>query len=344
MHGLRPHPPRRVAFTLAEVLITLVSGKEVLDKVGWAFSPTLKYCWGRNPNLQKAISSASLKATRHVRGDLVPAFTLAEVFSPYYLSPSRIAFTLAEVFLPSYHSPRKVAFTLAEVLITLGIIGVIAAMTLPTLMANYQKKVSATRAKQTYSIIAQAIKLSEAQNGEAKYWDTALSTDKGIANTELFLQKYILPYLKEPKFCGEGNSDDVIAKCGVTVSEVGQTYSLPNGVYVSFLSAGSRTMGDKPEGAILYVSFDINGPVAPNMLGDDRFYFWLTEKGLAPFAAYNNLTREEILQGKSIVIEGVSRMVACKKIKSESDDDYYRHGCTLLLMMDGWEFKDDYPW
>lgn len=34
----------------------------------------------------------------------------------------------------------KKAFTLAEVLITLGIIGVVAAITLPTLIANYQKK------------------------------------------------------------------------------------------------------------------------------------------------------------------------------------------------------------
>ena len=104
------------------VTICTVSGKEVLDKVGWAFSPTLKYCWGRNPNLQKAISYVSRKATRHVRGDLVPAFTLAEVFLPYY------------------HSPRKVAFTLAEVLITLGIIGVVAAMTLPALTPKIKYK------------------------------------------------------------------------------------------------------------------------------------------------------------------------------------------------------------
>ncbi len=35
---------------------------------------------------------------------------------------------------------RKFAFTLAEVLVTLGILGVVAAMTMPTLVANYQKK------------------------------------------------------------------------------------------------------------------------------------------------------------------------------------------------------------
>lgn len=37
------------------------------------------------------------------------------------------------------------AFTLAEVLITLGIIGIVAAMTIPTLINNYQKKITVTR-------------------------------------------------------------------------------------------------------------------------------------------------------------------------------------------------------
>ena len=53
-------------------------------------------------------------------------------------------------------SKRKVqvGFTLAEVLITLGIIGVVAAMTMPTLMTNYQKKSTATQLKKTYATIS----------------------------------------------------------------------------------------------------------------------------------------------------------------------------------------------
>ena len=51
---------------------------------------------------------------------------------------------------------KKAAFTLAEVLITLGIIGIVAAMTLPTLIANYQKKVVETRLISFYSKINQA--------------------------------------------------------------------------------------------------------------------------------------------------------------------------------------------
>ena len=48
---------------------------------------------------------------------------------------------------------KKLAFTLAEVLITLGIIGVVAAMTLPTLITDFQKRSTATMVKTLYSKI-----------------------------------------------------------------------------------------------------------------------------------------------------------------------------------------------
>ena len=55
----------------------------------------------------------------------------------------------------------KVAFTLAEVLITLGIIGVVAAMTLPALTANYQKMVLKNQFKKQYSQMQEAVKRVE---------------------------------------------------------------------------------------------------------------------------------------------------------------------------------------
>ena len=54
----------------------------------------------------------------------------------------KIAFTLAKgaTHITTCGNNKKFAFTLAEVLITLGIIGVVAAMTMPSLIANYQEK------------------------------------------------------------------------------------------------------------------------------------------------------------------------------------------------------------
>lgn len=52
---------------------------------------------------------------------------------------------------------HKKGFTLAEVLINLGIIGIVAAMTLPALMGKYQEHVLVTQAKKSYSVIMNAI-------------------------------------------------------------------------------------------------------------------------------------------------------------------------------------------
>lgn len=66
---------------------------------------------------------------------------------------------------------KKSAFTLAEVLITLGIIGVVAAMTIPTLLAKYQEKQTVTKLKQTYSILSQAIRSVQEDVGTPDDWE-----------------------------------------------------------------------------------------------------------------------------------------------------------------------------
>ena len=70
---------------------------------------------------------------------------------------------------------KKAAFTLAEVLITLGIIGIVAAMTLPMLIAKYQKLVATTQLKRIYSILANAEMLAISDYGDRKNWDYPIS-------------------------------------------------------------------------------------------------------------------------------------------------------------------------
>ena len=61
-------------------------------------------------------------------------------------------------------------FTLAEVLITLGIIGVVAALTLPQVVTNYEKKATEVRLKKDYSTLANALKMAEAEHGPIETW------------------------------------------------------------------------------------------------------------------------------------------------------------------------------
>ncbi len=65
---------------------------------------------------------------------------------------------------------RKFGFTLAEVLITLGVIGIVAAMTIPTLVSNYQEKATIAKVKKFYSDMSHACKLAVVENGPINEW------------------------------------------------------------------------------------------------------------------------------------------------------------------------------
>src|SRR5574344_1380256 len=67
---------------------------------------------------------------------------------------------------------KKSAFTLAEVLITLGIIGVVAALTLPSLIENHNKKVWTTALQKQYSIWEQGFQKMKSDNEVDKLDDT----------------------------------------------------------------------------------------------------------------------------------------------------------------------------
>lgn len=65
---------------------------------------------------------------------------------------------------------KRNAFTLAEVLITLGIIGIVAVMTLPTLIQKNNNRVVETRLMKFYSAINHAIKMAEVDYGDKNDW------------------------------------------------------------------------------------------------------------------------------------------------------------------------------
>ena len=68
---------------------------------------------------------------------------------------------------------KRAAFTLAEVLITLAIIGIVAAMTIPTLVANYQSKAWNTSAEVFVRKLEEALKTMNTQQSLAGYSNTA---------------------------------------------------------------------------------------------------------------------------------------------------------------------------
>lgn len=89
------------------------------------------------------------------------------------------------------------AFTLAEVLITLGIIGIVASMTMPALIQKHRRSVVEVSLKKFYTTMNQAILRSVVDNGEVKYW--TFDAADSLQSHEAFYNRYLKNYLKTLK-------------------------------------------------------------------------------------------------------------------------------------------------
>ena len=203
----------------------------------------------------------------------------------------------------------KFAFTLAEVLITLGIIGIVAAMTLPTIVKKYRTIVIQTQLKKIYSVVAQAM-LRAAPDGD--YKNLPLIKDPGgTESAKFFFDNYLKPQFKVTKTCVDkaGCWTPSIAKDGTGASG---NKGVGSGV-VSFVTAdgyafsidtwssnhSSQVMDyfgvqSSDYAAIVAIAIDINGEKKPNVYGKDVFFYVMTERGLLP--AGNDKTDDEVSQ------------------------------------------------
>ena len=258
------------------------------------------------------ISYASRKATRHVIGDLVPAFTLDEVFSPYYLSP------------------RRAAFTLAEVLITLGIIGVVAALTLPGLITEYRHKALETGLARFYSLINQALNASTIDNGDPKYWNY---TD----NSCEFYKTYLAKYLKTTKYeCGYYNEKSKVnderfvgiyfPSGDMAVFSYGRVFvylrKTPK-FYRAYAALMSSNPDDKEElyGRELF-AFELRNANSDGYGNPDRYRHESRKYGVEPFDGLSIYSNEQILQ-------------RCIRYPSR---------CVEVIRRNGWKIPDNYPY
>lgn len=91
---------------------------------------------------------------------------------------------------------RKYAFTLAEVLITLGIIGVVAAMTIPMLISKIQKAQIETQIRENYSSIYQTMKMAE--NDEV---GAINSLGVSLSSNKKWFETFLAPYMKFEQVC-----------------------------------------------------------------------------------------------------------------------------------------------
>ena len=95
----------------------------------------------------------------------------------------------------------KKAFTLAEVLITLGVIGVVAAMVLPTLISEYQERVWIVRLKHSVAVLAQAYLMASKDHGVSAEWNHSGSNQERARRYYDYLKDYIQkPLISNTRF------------------------------------------------------------------------------------------------------------------------------------------------
>ncbi len=195
-----------------------------------------------------------------------------------------------------HHYKIKKAFTLAEVLITLGVIGIVAAMTLPTLIQKQQEKIAVTRLKNVYSIFSQAYLRAVSDNGPIESWDIGTQDS---ASGALELYDYFRPYLLKVRECKTNAGcfydgkykalNNPVYAWQPSTHPVYAKGILANGVSFIFWSAGSGCKLDysaNHQGHYLntcgIIHVDINGYSAPNQAGIDYFDFVITKGGIVP--------------------------------------------------------------
>lgn len=161
-------------------------------------------------------------------------------------------------------------FTLAEVLITLGIIGVIAAITLPTLLQNNKEKARVTALKKQYSILNQVYQRIVFDKGTPDIWlkDCA----DGAACSEQFANEF-KEHLNILKDCGftQGCFKDVNIKNfdGTDYFNFDQR----NDEYKILLSDGTSIMFYADIWGGFNIKVDIDGFNGEQTLGKDIFLF-----------------------------------------------------------------------
>lgn len=186
---------------------------------------------------------------------------------------------------------RLIAFTLAEVLITLGIIGIVAAITIPTLMNSYQKQQYATSLKKVYTNVNQVLKQLAADNGCVDDLRCTGIFDEFTSND--YMGSKIVSYFKTARDCGtntgcfagkvstyidgSGTRDDAYKNSNnykFTTMD-GMNFSIYND-YSSCGNGMSRNVTRDMQQICAYLFVDVNGDKGPNNFGRDIFYFYIT--------------------------------------------------------------------
>lgn len=225
-------------------------------------------------------------------------------------------------------------FTLAEVLITLGIIGIVAAMTLPSIIANKRRSEMRSQLFVAYSLLQQALQRMNADYGYPV-------TPSDYKNRK-FKPEYI-KYFESPVDCEWGgiHSTKASTLCGKganVTDDNGSSSQLIDGIYMTYNKASNKISSiplDDGQFALkngmlimieninsLFITIDVNGiNKKPNVWGEDLFTFQLMDNGkLLPMGAFGTAYSQDTYCSRTS--SGTLNGIGCTQ-KALTDKNYW---------------------
>ena len=200
---------------------------------------------------------------------------------------------------------RLFGFTLAETLIVMGIIGVVAALTLPNLNSATGDKEKVAKLQKIYSNLQDAFSRAESVYGPLDEWCANISNNDTACITKVMTR--VSDFLKVSKDCGysgdtnetgngcfivSGNEGFVISAGYTLILADGASIKVERGLGTCHNIALSSITSDVPEKCVLCeIDVDIDGPnKGSNMPGKDIFSFYITKQGIVAAGSENELT------------------------------------------------------
>lgn len=233
---------------------------------------------------------------------------------------------------------HKNGFTLAEILITLGIIGIVAVLTIPVLKSYMDKRDIEAGLKKTYAEFQNLLIRSQMDNDSYSTWD--------YTNSDYFINQYIRPYMhlnscNRNCFSGEDKSANGIWRRpnGELETEgwtrVTPKYFLDDGRSVAIAVAYDSSRNWR----YMHYIVDVNGKRGKSVMGKDVFMFYLCSYNSAGHSCSgfhmgdgNNSGTYNAFRRGGGWIDNLKNV--CK---------HTGRTCGVFLEVNGWNFPDDYP-